>query len=395
MAASMRQWKMTGAVAGYFVLFVALLAAGCEPVAQPGPPPPPEVAATVIEPQDIEVAYEYVGQTAGYREVEVRARVTGILVRENYNEGARVRQGQSLFTIDPALYQAALNRAEADLATAEAKLAQARRDMERLKPVLEANAVSRKEYDDALSADQIAAAEAKGARARLAEARLNLEYTRVESPITGVASRALRSVGSLISGPEILLTTVTQTDPMYAIFGIPDRERLEIQQDVEGGRLILPKNGQFRVEVRRSDGTVYGKVGQLNFTDVRVNPQTGTSEARAVLPNPEASLRPGEFVRVILRGARRPGAMRVPQRAVLEGPQGKFVYVVVDGKAEARPVQVGPWSGEDWIITSGLNGGEQVIVDGVLKVRPGAPVQVAEQGQGAPAVTGPTPAGGG
>lgn len=398
MPALTRQWKSTGAAARYWILVAAVLvAAGCEPAAQPGPPPPPEVTARLVQPEDIEVTYEYVGQTAGYREVEVRARVTGILTRENYHEGARVRQGQSLFTIDPALYQAALKRAEADLATAEAKLAQARRDMERLKPVLEANAVSRKEYDDSLSAEQIAAAEAKGARARLDEARLNLEYTRVESPITGVASRALRSVGSLVSGPEILLTTVTQTDPMYAIFGIPDRERLEIQQDVEAGRLVLPKNGQFRVEVRRSDGTVYAKTGLLNFTDVRVNPQTGTSEARAVLPNPDGALRPGEFVRVILRGAHRPDAMRVPQRAVLEGPQGKFVYVAVEGKAEARPVRVGPWSGDEWIITSGLNAGERVIVDGVLKVRPGAPVRVVEEGQkeGAPPEAAPSrPTGG-
>ncbi len=374
------------------VAFIATIAlTGCEPAAQPGPPPAPEVTVVSIKTEDVEVTYEYVGQTAGFREVEVRARVTGILLHENYKEGARVSQGQSLFTIDPAPYRAAANRAEADVATAEAKLAQAERDLKRIKPVFEANAVSRKEYDDAISAEQIAAAEAKAANARLAEAKLNLAYTRVESPITGIAGRVLRSVGSLVSGPEILLTTVTQTDPMYVIFGIPDRDRLMIRQEADEKRLVLPKDGEFRVDVKRADGGMYDKHGKLNFTDVRVNPQTGTSEARAVLPNPNGALRSGEFVRVVLSGARRPNAVRVPQRAVLEGPNGKFVYVVADGKAEPRPVQVGAWSGDNWIITSGLAAGDQVIVDGVLKIRPGAPVQPATQDKTIPSNPHPNP----
>lgn len=376
-------------------LALALTALGCEPAAQPAAPPPPGVTVTTVEPADVEVTYEYVGQTAGFREVEVRARVTGILLQENFKEGARVTQGQSLFTIDPAPYRAAANRAEADLATAEAKLAQARRDLARIKPVFEANAISRKEYDDAISTEQIATAEAQGAKARLAEAQLNLAYTRVESPISGIAGRALRSNGSLVSGPEVLLTTVTQTDPMYVIFGIPDRDRLAIRQEVDDKRLVLPKNGEFRVDVKRADGSLYDKSGKLNFTDVRVNPQTGTSEARAVLPNPNGVLRSGEFVRVVLSGARRPNAVRVPQRAVLEGPNGKFVYVVADGKAESRPVQVGAWTGDNWIVTSGLAAGDQVIVDGVLKIRPGAPVQPAAPSKDAPpAATPAKPAGG-
>ena len=375
----------------FLVAFLtALLTTGCEPAAQPGPPPAPEVTVVPIQTEDVEVTYEYVGQTAGFREVEVRARVTGILLQENFKEGARVAQGQSLFTIDPAPYRAAANRAEADVATAEAKLAQAQRDLKRIKPVFEANAISRKEYDDAISVEQIAAAEAKAANARLAEAQLNLNYTRVESPITGIAGRALRSAGSLVSGPDILLTTVTQTDPMYVIFGIPDRDRLTIRQEVDDKRLVLPKNGEFRVDVKRADGGMYDKSGKLNFTDVRVNPQTGTSEARAVVPNPNGVLRSGEFVRVVLSGARRPNAVRVPQRAVLEGPNGKFVYVVADGKAEPRPVQVGAWSGDNWIITSGLAAGDQVIVDGVLKIRPGAPVTPAAPAKDTP--TAATPA---
>ena len=374
---------------GVLPLLTVLVALGCEPQAQPGPPPASEVTVVTVKPEDVDVSYEYVGQTAGFREVEVRARVTGILLKENFREGARVTPGQSLFTIDPAPYQAAAARAEADVATAEARLAQARRDLARIKPVFEANAISRKEYDDATSAEQIAAAEAKAAQARLDEAKLNLRYTRVESPIPGIAGRSLRSVGSLVSGPEVLLTTVTQSDPMYVVFGIPDRDRLTLRQEVDDERLVLPKNGEFRVSVKLADGSAYDKGGKLTFTDVRVNPQTGTSEARALLPNPNGVLRAGEFVRVVLTGARRPNAVRVPQRAVLEGPNGKFVYVVAAGKAEPRPVQVGAWSGDSWIITSGLAAGEQVIVDGVLKIRPGAPVQPAAAGKDQPSKTAP------
>ncbi|HEX9627947.1 MAG TPA: efflux RND transporter periplasmic adaptor subunit [Acidiferrobacterales bacterium] len=361
------------------VVFLAGLAvAGCEPAAAPAGPPPPEVTTITVAPADVPVTYEYVGQAAGFREVEVRARVTGILLRRNYTEGEPVARGRSLFLIDPAPFQAALSRAEADLAVAAARHDQAARDVARLKPVYEAKAVSQKEFDDTLSAEQVAAAEVKAAQARVDEARLNLGYTRVAAPIAGVASRALPSEGSLISGPDVLLTTVTQTDPMYVIFGIPDREHLAMRREIESGRLKLPADGKFSVVVKLSDGDRYAHAGQLNFTDVRVDTQTGTTEARAVMPNPDGLLRAGEFVRVLMNGATRPAAITVPQRPLVEGPEGKFVYVVgADDKAASRPVEVGPWNGDDWVITAGLAAGDRVIVDGVLKVFPGAPVQVA------------------
>ena len=205
------------------VALAAALAACGQAGSQPhGQMPPPEVAVVEVEAKRLPVAYEYVGQTAGYREVEVRARVTGILLKRNYREGEAVKRGQSLFQIDPAPFQVAFARAEADLAIAEARRAQAARDAERMKPVIDIRAVSRKEFDDATSGEQIAAAEVKSAQARVAEAKLNLDYTRVESPINGVSSRALRSEGTLVSGPDVLLTTVTQTDPIYVIFGIPE-----------------------------------------------------------------------------------------------------------------------------------------------------------------------------
>jgi membrane fusion protein (multidrug efflux system) len=342
--------------------------------------PPAQVNVVVVAPRPLPEAFEYVGQTAGSREVEVRARVTGILLSRNFEEGGRVKKGQSLFTVDPAPFQAAVNRAQADVAAAQARLEQARRNAARLKPLYAEQAVSQKEYDDAVSSELIGAADLKAAQARLAEARLNLEYTRVESPVSGFASRAMRSEGSLVSGPDVLLTTVMQVDPIWVNFGIPDTEQARLSKEAAEGRLKLPKN--FEVELRLADGSVYPQKGKVDFADVRISPATGTREARAEIPNPNGVLRPGQFVRVILRGATRPQAVTVPQRAVLQGPQGKFVYVVDEkSTAQPRPVEAGPWSGDEWIITTGLQGGERVIVDGVMKLGPGAPVQVSQNPQ--------------
>jgi membrane fusion protein (multidrug efflux system) len=386
-------------------LLLALAVAGCQPGGgQQGGFPPPVVSTTVAEPKDVPVTYEYVAQTAGYREVEVRARVTGILLKRNFNEGARVKKGDSLFTIDPAPFRTAIVRAEADLAVAEARFAQAKREADRLRPVFKAKAVSQKELDDAVSAEQIAEAEVNSVRARLNESKLNLEYSRVESPITGVTSRSVVSEGSLVSGPNVLLTTVTQTDPMYVNFGIPDRDRLAIRHDVEAGRLKLPPDGRFKATIKLADGSVYERPGVVGFTDVRVNHQTGTSEARAELPNPGGQLRAGEFVRVVLQGAVRPGAIVVPQRAVMESPKGKHVYIVdAENKFQIRPVEAGAWTGDGWIINSGIQPGDRVVVDGVVKLSlmpPGAPVQVSDgapspDGKGAPAAPGKQAANGG
>jgi membrane fusion protein (multidrug efflux system) len=375
--------------AGALAPALFLLAAGCGPAGGPPPFPPPVVSVMTAEQKDVPVTYEYVAQTAGFREVEVRARVAGILVKRNFREGGAVKQGESLFTIDPEPFRVALARAEADLGVANARLAQAKREAARLRPVLETKAVSQKEVDDAVSAEQVAEAEVTSARARVNEARLNLDYTRVESPISGTTSRAVASEGTLVSGPGVLLTTVTQTDPMYVIFGIPDRERLAIRRDVEAGRLKLPENGRFKASVKLADGAIYSRTGVLSFTDVRVNPQTGTSEARAELPNPAGQLRAGEFVRVTLEGAVRPGAIVVPQRAVMESPRGKYVYVVdAENKSQVRPVEAGDWTGDGWIINSGIQPGDRVVVDGVVKLSlmpPGVPVQVSN---GAPPADG-------
>ena len=367
------------AVPGALLLLAACGPSGGPPGALHGGMPPAQVSVVAVEPKTLPAVFEYTGQTLGSREVEVRARVTGILQTRNFVEGGPVTKGQSLFTVDPAPFVAAAVRAEADVAAADARLAQAKKNAARLKPLYAEKAVSQKEFDDAASAEAIADADLKGARARLVEAQLNLLYTKVESPVSGVAGRAQRSEGSLVSGPDVLLTTVTQVDPIWVSFGISDNDQLRLNSETAAGRLELPKGGKFEVSVKLADGTVYAQTGKLNFSDVRVSGATGTSETRAELPNPKGILRPGQFVRVTLKGAVRPNAVAVPQRAVLEGPQGKFVYVLgAESKAEARPVTVGEWAGDDWIISSGLKPGDKVIVDGVMRIGPGAPVQVAD-----------------
>lgn len=357
--------------------------AACGPKGPPqgheGGMPPAVVAVQPVAVRSIPVEFEYPAQTAGSREVEVRARVAGILLKRNFEEGTRVRAGESLFTLDAAPYEAAVARAEADVAAAEARVSQASRMAKRTRPLYEAKAASQKDLDDAVSAEEVAQADLKAARARLAEAKLSLGYTRVESPVAGVTSRALKSEGTFVSGPEVLLTTISQLDPIYVNFGIPQAEQARLAQEAAAGRLTLPRDNRFEVAVRLEDGRQHDRTGRLAFTDVRLNSQTGASDARAEIPNPHGELRPGQFVRAILKGAVRPNAVSVPQRAVMEGPQGKMVYLLgPENKALPAPITVGDWAGGDWIVTSGLKAGDKVIVDGLMKVFPGATVQVGD-----------------
>jgi len=387
----------TGRRAGVFVFSVMLAAvlAGCgKSHGEGGPPgfggPPPQVNVVTVQPQTLPVSFEYTGQTHGSREVEVRARVTGILLKRNYTEGMPVRAGQSLFTIDPAPFQNALARAEADRAAAQARLANARRLLDRLKPLADNGVVSKRDWDDALAANDVAAADVKSAGARLSEAKLNLGYTQVVAPVSGVAGGAAKSEGSLVSGPDVLLTTIVQLNPVKAVFGVPDAEHSRLQADLREQRLVLPTGG-FTVEVYAADGSQLARGGKLKFSEPLVNAETGTVRSQAELPNPDGRIRPGQFVRVRLSGATRPAVIQVPQRAVMEGPQGKFVYVIAPADkpelkggmvAHQRAVVAGEWvnldDGKGWVIREGLKAGDQVIIDGLMRIGPGAPVQIAQ-----------------
>jgi len=394
-----------GRLAGGLILSLtvaALAACGQSQGAPGGAPPPAQVEVVTVQPQTLPVAFEYTGQTQGSREVEVRARVTGILLKRNFNEGSPVREGQSLFTIDPVPFQTALARAEADEAAAKARLVQAERNIARMRPLADSGVVSKRDFDDAVAAEQVAAADVKAAAARVTEARLNLGYTRVLAPVSGLAASAPKSEGSLVSGPDVLLTTIVQVNPIRAVFGVPDAEHARIQADIKSRKLLLPGGG-FQVEVLSADGTPLAKGGRVQFSEPLVNAATGTVRSQAELPNADNALKPGQFVRVRLAGASRPDVVHVPQRAVMEGPQGKFVYVVAPSDkpemkgaevATPRPVQAGEWvdlpGGKSWVIREGLKGGERVITDGLMRIGPGAPVQVTQAQK--PAAAGAPPA---
>lgn len=380
-------------------LLVAALVNACGEAPQGGGfqgPPPAEVTTIKLEPKTLPASFEYVGQTTGSKEVEVRARVTGILEKKLFQEGAPVKSGQVLFVIDPKPLAAQTAALAADVTRAEAQKAWADREVARLKPLAERKAVGQREADEAISNSELMAAQLKAAEAKLAEIKLNLGYTSVTAPITGLSSRAPKSEGSLVTANETLLTTISQVDPMWIPFSIAENEQLTLNRAMKEGRLTLPKDNAFDVVVRLADGSTLDRKGKINFSDTRINPSTGTFEMRAEVANTDRLLKPGQFVRVRLQGAVRNNALAVPQVAVMDGAQGKFVYVAdkdKDGKdvAAVRPITLGEWVAQDganlWVVDSGLKPGDLVIVDGIAKLRPGAPIKL-----GAAAGTPPEPA---
>jgi membrane fusion protein (multidrug efflux system) len=305
-----------------------------------------------------------------------------------------------LFRIDPAPYAAAQGQADAAVAAAEARLKQAEREMARIKPLFEAKAASQQEHDAAEANLDGARAELKRAQAALRAANIDLGYTQVTAPIAGVVGRALKMEGALVTPQDGLLTTLAQTDPMHAHFTVAEADQLKRKQELAAGSLRLAPEG-YRVQLKLADGSVYPETGKIDFIDYKADAHTGAYAMRAVIPNARHTLTPGQFGRVLLSGLVRPNAIAVPQRAVLDGPQGKFVYLAVpgqDGKgriAVPAPVVVGEWAklGQEnaWIVRQGLKAGDPVIVEGTARIFfPGQPVMpvtpqaMARQAQGAP-----------
>lgn len=351
-----------------------------------GAPPPSEVVVKTLVSADIPLDLEYVGQVSGSREVQVRARVGGILLRRAYEEGAKVRQGDLLFEIDPEPLKAALEQAKGALGQSEARLASAKRNLERMKKLRQADVISQKDIDDAQTEFEAATADVRTAQAKVREAGINLGYTKVEAPITGITSKETRSEGSLIgnTADSSLLTTINRIDPVYVNFSIPGAQAMKFRKDRAEGRVVFPNGGDFDVRLLLSDGTQYPHPGHINFMDTQVDPQTGVVKARAEFPNPAGEILPGQFVRAKLLGAVLKQSMTVPQGAVLRTQQGPMVWVVnAQDMVEPRPVTLGVTLGNSYLLEGGVNSGERVIVEGVIKVRPGAPVRPREAGQSA------------
>lgn len=374
------------------VLTLALVISGCtvesaEDKAGGAPAMPPASVSTLeIQRQDVPLQFEYVGQVAASREVEVHARVTGIVEKRSFDEGGRVEQGQELFRIEPSTYEYQLAQAEAELVSARAALKQAEREYRRIKPLVGKRLASQNQLDDADSARELAAASVKLAQARVKSAWVNLDYTRVTAPISGTVGRALQVEGGLAEvGGSSLLTRIAQTDPVYVNFGIAEGEQLELQEEIRQGRVALPEAG-YQVNLLSSDGTSLGHTGRVDFRDYKVDNRTGNFSLRATFANPEGRLSPGQFVRVQLNGAERQQAVILPQRAVLDDAKGKYVYVATKSEKGAmvamkRPVQVGEWLNQvngiehAWVIRSGLEPGDQVVVDGTARIFfPGMPI---------------------
>lgn len=357
-------------------VLAGLLLAGCNRAADgsAGAPPPPEVVVDTVTRGELPLELAYSARAVGSREVEVRARVSGIVLERSYEEGRPVREGDVLFRIDPQPYRAAVDRAEAEVAVERARLAEASRLRDRVLSLVDRNLVSQQQYDEAVSAFEVAQASVAAATARLRSARLDLGYTEVRAPISGLTSREVRSEGSLVTAGDesSLLTRIVQVDPIYVEFGLPEVEAALV-------RARLAKGPAPPVRLTLQDGTTLPAAATLTFVDNAVEQGSGNVRARAVLPNPDGRLVPGQFVRASIEGVSIPDAVTVPRRAVMSSAQGIFVWTVGDGdKVELRPVRLGPAVGDRTVIAEGLQGGERVVVEGVLKVQPGVQVRVAQ-----------------
>ena len=359
------------------LIFLLSLLSSCQPHEEEAPTelPPVEVTTLKIKPQTIPAIFEYVGFAQSSHPVEIRARVEGYLDKIAYTEGEIVHEGDLLFQIDPRPFQASLDVAKGELARQEAILWNAKRSVDRLKPLFEQNAASRRDLDNAISQQLASEADVQSAKAKVTEAELNLNYTTINSPITGLSSRSNYREGALISpGPNGLLTTISVINPMWVDFSVSQADLLKYGDETQKGLLIQPKDQKYKVEIVLANGSVYPYKGNVNFAEPILAQSTGTMHIRAEINNPTGVLLPGQFVKVRVLGVIRPNAILVPQRAVQQGKKGMFVYVVQNGKAVTRYIEPGDWYKDQWIINSGLQKGDVVITDGVNKVQQGSTV---------------------
>lgn len=357
------------------------LLAGCGdkiPSAQAqGATPPPEVSIVTVAPERVVVTNELPGRVEATRVAQVRARVPGIVLKRLFREGGDVKAGEVLFRIDPGPYQAAHNSAQAALAKADANLAQANLKVQRYKPLVETTAISKQEYDEALTAQKQATADVASAKAAVETARLNLSYATVTAPISGRISRAQVTEGALVGqGEATQMATIRQIDPIYVNLTQSATELLKLQRAMASGQLKRVGKEQAKVTLVTEDGQPYPHAGKLLFSDLTVDESSGAVTLRAEFPNPERFLLPGMYVRAVLEQAASEQAILVPQQAVQRTPAGASVMLVgADEKVVAQPVKAETARGNAWVISEGLKAGDRVIVEGLQKIKPGAPVR--------------------
>jgi membrane fusion protein (multidrug efflux system) len=366
---------------GFAPALAALVLAGCGSAKPATTSPPPEVSVVTVHRDSVSITTELPGRTSAYLVAQVRARVDGIVLKRDFKEGSEVRAREQLYQIDPAPYVAALNSAQASLQKAEANLVSTTAQVERYKVLVAANAVSKQDYDNAVAAEGQAAADVGTGKAAVELARINLGYTNVVSPIAGRTGVSLVTEGAYVqASAATLMTTVQQIDPIYVDVTQSSVEGLQLRRDVASGQLKVNGPDQAKVTLLLEDGRQYPHTGSLQFTDITVDQGTGSVTVRAIFPNPRGVLLPGMFVRARIEEGVNNNAILVPQVGVTHDPKGQATALVVgpDNKVAARSLQLRGTSGTQWIVESGLNDGDRVIVAGVQKVQPGEAVQAVE-----------------
>lgn len=363
-----------------YLSLLLLLAVSCKKKEALPQMPPAQVTATKIVRQTIPAVFEYIAVAESSHIVELRARVEGYLQEIAYKEGSIVKEGELMFVIDPRPFEAKLEAAKAELESQKAILWNAQQAKARMEPLYAQNAASKKDLDDAIASVMSSEANVHAAQANVVSAELDLSFTSIAAPVTGASNQAKFREGALISpGPNSLLTTLYVINPIWVNFNVSDSDILQARNESAKGLLKFPDNMDFKIEVVFTDGSVLPAEGRVDFTDPAFQQNTGTMLVRSVVSNPGYLLRPGQFVSVRLTGAVRPEAIIVPQTALQQGQKGMFVYVIdSEGLAQIRLVAAGDWYKGDWVIQSGLNEGDVVIVDGASKVVPGMKVNVTK-----------------
>ncbi len=368
------------------VMTLAFLISGCETkptAAAPPPSGPPEVGVLEVQPQPVTLTTELPGRVAPHLIAEVRPQVGGIIQQRLFTEGSDVTAGQVLYQIDPARYRAAYNSAKAALARAEANLSTVRLREERYGELVKINAVSRQDYDDVSAALKQASAEVEAAEAVLESARIDLDYTSVKAPISGRIGRSTVTTGALVTASQPLpLATIQQLDPVYVDVTQSNTELLRLKQSLADGLLTNDDSAEADVQLLLEDGTPYDLPGTLKFSEVSVEPSTGSVTLRTLFPNPEGLLLPGMFVRTTLEEGVNEQAILVPQRGVTRNPAGEAMVMTIgaEEKVEPRVIQVARIVGDNWLVNGGLEAGDRVILEGVQKARPGSPVKAVPFG---------------